>query len=225
MKRRQLLDLADATVEGITRTRSALVAALDALDDTEAEAGAPRARAYDGIVTTGGRSTIWCDRHEREVEQCHRHDLDCCGAPIAVSDPTGEAAIRGVKATKDRAKLERLVRNISDHVSALSGLVERWQPRAPLDPKQERKRARDAEDARRQVAADNESCISCARTEVRPGVRRQEPYHRATTLGGRLDSVTRLCVWCLRFGNDTGRLPTLDELEAHHRGERVRRKA
>ena len=225
MKRRQLLDLADATVEGITRTRLALGAALDALDDTEAEAGAPRAQAYDRAVVSGGTSVVWCWQHGRDVAACHRSDLPCRGEPVQVNDPTGEAAMRASKPANDRTELERLVRSISNQVAALTALVERWQPRAPLDPKAERKRARDAEDARRQVTADNDSCISCARTEVRPGVRRQEPYHRATTLGGRLDCVTRLCVWCLRFGNDTGRLPTLDELEAHHRGERVRRKA
>lgn len=225
MRDRQLLEIARGTVARHLDTTAKLGAALEAIRVHQTEAGAPRAQCYDAPVVSGARGVAWCWTHEREVDACRRHDLDCTGHPVTVSDPTGEAAIHQAKADSDRRQLQGLLVAINRHVTQLADLVDRWQPRAPIDPKAERKRARDAEDARRQVTADNDSCISCARTEVRPGVRRQEPYHRATTLGGRLDCVTRLCVWCLRFGNDTGRLPTLDELEAHHRGERVRRKA
>lgn len=69
------------------------------------------------------------------------------------------------------------------------------------------------------------SCQNCARTRRPDGGPRWEPIDarrtEATTVGGRLVEPILLCRWCYDRVASWGRLPRLDELERHHRGERV----
>lgn len=79
------------------------------------------------------------------------------------------------------------------------------------------------------IARENErregGCESCARTRRPDGERRFEPIYsqltEATTVGDRLDEAMLLCRWCYDRTSAWGRLPNVDELERHHRGERV----
>jgi hypothetical protein len=68
-------------------------------------------------------------------------------------------------------------------------------------------------------------CQSCAQLRSPAGERRWEPLdsRRAgpTDVGGRLPIPQLLCRWCVDRVSQWGRLPTLAELELHHRGSHV----
>jgi hypothetical protein len=80
-----------------------------------------------------------------------------------------------------------------------------------------------------ELTRDNEEhCRSCVRTwqiEPRPGtpgVPRKLPVHRRHTING---DTWPLCSWCYRWSLDVERLPTIDEVEAHHAGRKIKRPA
>ena len=86
----ELLAQYERDLEMLTRVSHALPGALR----EAAELSYPlRAASYDTEFVTGGRSVIWCWTHQREVHRCQRHELECTGEPVTVSDPTGEAAV------------------------------------------------------------------------------------------------------------------------------------
>jgi hypothetical protein len=74
-------------------------------------------------------------------------------------------------------------------------------------------------------ARDASWCESCARTTGPAGGARCEPPRAAlagpTNVGGRLDPPQLLCDWCYQAVRRWGRVPTVDELERHHRGQIV----
>jgi hypothetical protein len=214
----ELLEQYERDLEMLTRVSHALPGALR----EAAELAYPlRAASYDTEFVTGGRSVIWCWTHQREVHRCQRNDMECTGEPVTVSDPTGEAAV-----TPGRVSLAR--QEIEQDLHAIHRVIERlvfnsaYLTRTP----ESHREARQREDERRDLAGENDArCRSCERTEVAPGVRRSEPVHRRTDGGGVYAEITPLCSWCYRFVFDTERTPTVEELEKHHRGEKVRRKA
>ena len=68
-------------------------------------------------------------------------------------------------------------------------------------------------------------CDSCARTISPAGGPRWEPPRpgaaHPTFVGGRLDEPKLLCEWCYSCVRRWGRLPSVNELERHHRGDIV----
>lgn len=218
MRDPELLSRYEADIELLTRLSNALPGALR----EAAELGSPlRGASYDGVMVTGGRSVLWCWVHEREIRQCLRSDLGCSGESVTVSDPTGEAAV-----TPGRVHLAR--QQIEADLNTVHGVIERlvfnaaYLTRTPVTHAEARRR----EDERKDLAGQNEErCRSCERTEVAPGLRRAEPVHRRTDGGGVYAEITPLCWWCYRFVFDAERPPTVEEVEKHHRGEKVRRKA
>jgi hypothetical protein len=117
---------------------------------------------------------------------------------------------------------------IESDLGTIHGVIERivfntaYLTRTP----ESHREARQREEARRDLAGDNEArCRSCERTEVAPGVRRCEKVHRRTDGGGVYPEPVPLCSWCYRFIFDAERAPTVDELEKHHSGQKVHRKA
>jgi len=218
MRDTELLEQYERDLEMLTRVSNALPGALR----EAAELSHPiKAASYNDVIVTGGRSVIWCWTHEREVQKCRRNELDCGGEPVAVSDPTGEAAT-----TPGRVSLAR--QEIEQGLHAIHRVVERlvfnaaYLTRTPESHREARKR----EETRKDLAGENESrCRSCERTETAPGVRRCEKVHRRTDGGGVFAEPTPVCSWCYRFIFDTERLPTVEELEKHHSGQKVHRKA
>lgn len=169
--------------------------------------GHPRSGALDSV---GGRGkTTFCEVHQRERCECG------AGTPFAnLSDPTGEAGIRPDRAAQDRAKLEAALRSIGRQAEEVVRLLGKYQPRQATEKE------------RLATLAHNEredACASCARLEVAKGVARWEPASRSVRM---LDGSRQpLCAWCRQWLAEVSRLPSVAELEAHHRGQRVKRPA
>lgn len=124
------------------------------------------------------------------------------GGGQSPSDRTGNAAIRPDRARTDRNRLESILESIASQSSELVYLLARYTPRPASDKE------------RAQTLADNErsdSCASCRRLEVAKGVARWEPVFRGD-----------LCRWCYDWRRETGDVPSVPTLQAHHRGVRVR---
>ena len=135
----------------------------------------------------------------------------------AYSDPTATAALNGSgdPALEQRAELERLMVRAVASLRLVRELCARNPVPAPAD--------RAGVGLSPSVGA---SCESCARLPgPGPRGRRWEPPDSrlvgATDVGGRLESRRYLCVWCHEKVRAWGRLPSPDELEAHHAGRRV----
>lgn len=136
----------------------------------------------------------------------HRHDATF--AQVNQTDP----------AVKDEADLVRLVRLVSTSTQALWEIVGRYPPaHLPNDA--------DRLALGRTNAKPDPGCESCVRTTGVAGAPRWEPPRsdlaNPTTCGGRLETAMWLCDWCYGCVAKWGRIPTLKEVERHHRGERV----
>ena len=74
-------------------------------------------------------------------------------------------------------------------------------------------------------ATEDPGCESCARTRSPAGGPRWEPPRagqaQPTFVGGRLEEPWLLCEWCYSCVRRWGRLPSVTEVEKHHRGEIV----
>lgn len=161
----------------------------------EQMAGQPGAANYEGDQVSG-HTTVVDDR----------------GIPMpALSDPTGETAIRRDRAAADLRELDRHMAAMHRHATQAVAIAALYTPRpaTALD--------------RRTLAALNikpdPGCQSCDR------VGSWSIVHRSTTLGGRLPAKTALCHWCYRWANEHGQLPAVDVMERHARGETIRQRA
>ncbi len=218
MRDPELLEQYERDLEMLTRVSNALPGALR----EAAELSSPiRAASYDDVIVTGGRSVIWCWTHEADVKACRHGGMDCGGEPISIGDPTGEAAIMPGRVTLSGQRIRAALQAIHNAVPDLVAEVA-WLTRTGETYQEARRR----EDERKDLAGENDArCRSCERTEVAPGVRRSEKVYRRTDGGGVFAEPSPVCSWCYRFIFDTERLPTVEELEKHHRGEKVHRKA
>lgn len=189
----KLTHLADNTLEDFARVVTELPSTIETMQ--AAMAGQPGAQSFEQSRTTG-HTTVTDER----------------GNPMpAVSDPTGEAAVLRVmgkdKAAVDEAELHKRMHRIAGDVEWLYRLCMRWHVR----PATERER--------RDTASHNEpGCESCATVDIAPGVKRWEPIRCAIEFGERKIAV---CRWCQDFAARKDRLPTREELLAHHAGKRV----
>lgn len=152
--------------------------------------------------------------YETDRSTGHATVLDDAGVSMpAVSDPTGEAAIRPDPAARDMEWMDRTIDSMHKQAKNLHLLSRRYQNR-PATEKERRDTMGDADNAR--------GCELCAELMVAPGVRRWEPVWKTLRVD---DKLVPVCRWCGSFIRDTGRVPSRGELEAHHRGERVSRPA
>lgn len=218
MKDPELLEQYERDLEMLTRVSHALPGALR----EAAELAYPlRAASYDTEFVTGGRSVIWCWTHQREVHRCQRNELECTGEPVTVSDPTGEAAVTPGRVSLARQEIESDLQAIHDRVERLV-FNSAYLTRTP----ESHREARQREDERKDLAGENDArCRSCERTEVAPGVRRSEPVYRRTDGKGALPEPIPLCSWCTRYLFKFACLPTVYDLDRHHRGDKVRKPA
>lgn len=175
-----------------------------------AQAG-PRAASWD----TNGHA------RRRESDEGAVEDY----GPPPVSDPTGEAVANAMAEHRavDRAvalerEFDRTLRAVHAGAGRLIGILAAFPPAHPA-----------GEADRLALARQNErpepGCTSCARLDVAKGVARWEPIDSRlvgpTSAGGRLAEEMLLCVWCHDKVRLWDRLPTVDELAAHHEGRRV----
>lgn len=71
-------------------------------------------------------AVAWCDRHEQEVERCHKAEHGCVGIPLdTMSDPTGEGAIDSPVFAEAR-EVRRIARAWSKDAEWLTHLVSRY---------------------------------------------------------------------------------------------------
>lgn len=122
------------------------------------------------------------------------------------------------QATRDEHDLDATLKHASVAITKAWEIVGRYPPPH---------RANDADRVAlgKANARPEPGCESCARTESAAGGPRWEPPRsgqaNATTVGGRLAEPKLLCEWCYQCVRRWGRLPTVAELERHHRGEIV----
>ena len=116
-------------------------------------------------------------------------------------------------------------RNLDDALKAAAQAINKaWEIVARYPPAH---RATDADRLAlgRVKASDEPGCESCARTTSPAGGPRWEPPRSGqsapTFVGGRLEEPKLLCEWCYSCVRRWGRLPSVPELEKHHRGEIV----
>lgn len=160
------------------------------------------------------QGNLAAQRYDSPSVAGHRTVLDERGVPMpAVSDPTGEAAIGRVDlARRDAERFDKALGGLSGNLARLEAIVGRYGPPT----------------AGSELAVDNTKaepgCENCAQLRV-AGRQRWEPVDSRrkgkTDVGEQLEQPMHLCVWCYDRTATWGRLPTTDELEAHHRGERV----
>jgi hypothetical protein len=159
------------------------------------------------------------DRIEQATAGARTHRLDGLAASSgAVSNPTAGAAGHVDRARADLVELEAALD------AAWQWLGRAWEICAQYPPAHGATPAERAELARLNGRAEP-CCESCARVRRPDGGRRWEPIDarlaEATTVDGRLGAPALLCRWCYDRVRSWGRLPTLDEITRHHRGERV----
>lgn len=187
------LAAAAADLDGVLLVVAARLAALDT-----ARVGWPAGRGFDGPASRG--SVTFCEVHERERCGCGG------GTPmVAVSDPTGEAALVADKAKTDRDRVVAITVSLRRQCDELASILARYAQR-PATSREVLETLGDDERSGR--------CVSCARTHVARGVARWEPAHRGD-----------LCRWCYDWRRRTGQVPPLADLDRHHRGIRDRRPA
>lgn len=153
-----------------------------------------------------GGTEHWCDTHERTVGRCHAEDLDCRGVPLrAGGDPTGNAALDDSRHANLRRHIERDGRTVINAVERLVLHLRSLETRALREREAHR------------LAIENEPCCaSCHRTTVSGSIRRREPVWKRLAVDGKL---TPLCRWCGQQVVNTGKLPTEEQVKAHHRIE------
>lgn len=188
--------------EYLSRLEADLVVFLEACADlrqalatARADTAGIRAQNYEGVIVSGH----------------------------TVSDPTGQAAIAP-------GRIDIAVSEIHHDLDWFNMMTARfdwnvkWLRRTPLTSAEARRR----EDERRDLADGNRHrCWSCARVEVSPGLPWDCgcPDLRRTDVGGVLDEPRPLCRWTVRYVERFGELPTIDEVELHRRGGKVRKTA
>lgn len=135
-----------------------------------------------------------------------------------VSDPTGSSAGRPDPGHADFARMHHAVRQIERHMRTIEAIAA-----ANEEPRKPTELDRLALD--RLNITPEPGCASCARIEGDHGGVRWEPtdvrFKVPTDVAGVLDEPMFLCRWCYDAVERWGRLPSTNELERHHRGERV----
>lgn len=129
------------------------------------------------------------------------------------SDPTAHAAMRPDLAAQHLYELRTTMTAAHRNLTRVLAILDTYTPRPPTDL--ERQRMADANEPH---------CESCARTEVANGIPRWEPplTQERSTVAGSLTEPAWLCRWCYDHVAQTGLKPTVEELEQHHSGQRVR---
>lgn len=177
--------------------------------------GHPTAARWDTSRTAG---TTWCWTHGRDLHHCHRDGQACLGDTIVVHDPTGEAAIRSDTAAGDWRTLARTLTRIRRDADVALRILATYTPRPPSD--HEKARTTDW---------NQPHCESCRRVEIANGVpwwvepkTNGSGAHYRSTVAGRLGKPLWLCAWCTDHVTRKNCLPTVDELEQHRAGKRIR---
>lgn len=210
---RKLQHRAITTAKALTRAAQ-LIPQAEARTRGDAP-GQPGAASYDAPRVGGSRSQSWCWLHERPTSDCDRSGLICDGEPIAVQDPTGEAAIALSRDDLER-QITATLRKAETAAVDLLALLDR--ALATATPPSERDL--------RDTAKANESdpgCHWCAKVTGPSGVKAwwnpAGPGLDAYSAGGTVKAGPT-CSACYRFITSRGRAPTLVELARKRDTER-----
>lgn len=176
---------------------------------SSARDGKPQAQRFDGTRTSGHTTIKFCEAHGEENCPCG----EATTYP-AVSDPTGEMAIRLAQrkdvARRDLGRYYEAIRLVRKGRTMLYDLDAAYMPHHPtlFD--------------RAETEGDNEpGCVSCARLPAPSGVKGAKRWEPPTTKKPSKKSGLLLCWFCDRWWGRTGAIPPTDVLEDHHAGKRV----
>lgn len=157
-----------------------------------------RAASYG---SSQGRAS-WCWTHERDLPACHTEGLLCTGERQDWSDPTGDAAIGGDPAARDRKAVADALTTAMTALVRVEGIFAKYpgpHPPTLFDIEQ------------------SDGCQSCARVGAYA-----EPYTRREVEPG---VEWRLCRWCgFGFADLSGLeavLPPREVVQAHHDAART----
>jgi len=171
------------------------------------------ARIHDATAGQPGAA-----RTDQQRTAGHATVTDEHGTPMpAVSDPTGEAAIRPDPAAAAHHRIQQLASRLLTDAQRLQDELGVWQGRAPL-----------ARELRETEQVNTPGCESCARIDGHhEGVawwNQPRTTIKLVLASGERRKV-RVCAWCETQYRKDGRLPTEAELEDHRDGKRRKRSA
>jgi hypothetical protein len=133
-------------------------------------------------------------------------------------DATFAGSLSGDQAVTDERDLDKAIRSAVVEVNRAWAILGRY-------PAPHRATAADRLALGRVGGVQEPGCESCARTLSPAGGPRWEPLRQnmvtPTTVGDRITDPKLLCSWCYSCVYRWGRLPSVAELERHHRGEIV----
>jgi hypothetical protein len=180
------------------------------------KAGADRLALLAQVLDTVGPDGLTVIARMRDAQGGLRaRDYEAAGGN-GRRDVTPGGAIRPDRALADEREL------VTGIETAIRAINRTWSIVANYPPAH---RATAAERAALGLG-DGPWCASCARVNGSDGAPRCEPIHPnltgPTDVEGRLAEPLVLCTWCYRCVRDWGRVPTMSEVDRHHRGARVR---
>ena len=162
-----------------------------------------------------GMTTL--DRMRESQGNLRATNYDGAKAKVStVSDPTS-SGMRD-SASRDLRNLDRYLTGVELYVADIERTLDAYGPARPAADM-------DRLALERMNIPAMPGCVNCARIEGPRGGVRWEPvdtrHPNATTVGDRLPESVMLCSWCYDAVAKWGRLPSVSELEKHHRGEKV----
>lgn len=130
-----------------------------------------------------------------------------------VSDRTGNDALQPDPAARDLDHLATTIRDLHRKANDLADLLARYGSRTATN--------RERSETAYELGHRDDGCASCARVHSSPGVARWTAMWKRLRVTSTAEPLP-LCRWCGDRLRTLGRWPTIAELEAHWRSERVR---
>lgn len=170
--------------------------------------GSPGAQRYDTGGTSGHTTVKFCERHQDDKCDCGESTTY-----PAVSDPTGETAVRLAghhdAARRDIARYHDAIRLVRKGRETLLKLHDEWMPHGASSMDQSK------------ADEPEPGCESCARLPAPSGVAGAKRWEPPTTKNPSKTTGSLLCWFCERWHRRTGHIPPVNVVKDHHNGKRI----